>query len=79
MVLCNFTPVVRHDYRIGVPKPGRYREVFNSDCSRYGGSGVGNPGLVADETAWHNQPYSVSVTVPPLATIYMKCEGIQDD
>ncbi len=79
VVLCNFTPVVRHDYRIGVPKPGRYREVFNSDLSRYGGSGVGNPDLVADETPWHNQPCSVSVTVPPLATIYMKCEVIQDD
>jgi 1,4-alpha-glucan branching enzyme len=79
VVLCNFTPVVRHDYRIGVPKPGRYREVFNSDLSRYGGSGVGNSDLVADETAWHNQPCSVSVTVPPLATIYLKYEVIQDD
>ncbi len=79
IVLCNFTPVVRHNYRIGVPKPGRYREVFNSDLSQYGGSGVGNPDPVADETAWHNQPCSVSVTVPPLATIYMKWEGIQDD
>jgi 1,4-alpha-glucan branching enzyme len=79
VVLCNFTPVVRHDYRIGVPKPGRYREVFNSDLSRYGGSGVGNPDLVADETAWHNQPFSVSVTVSPLATIYMKYEVIKDD
>ncbi len=79
VVLCNFTPVVRHNYRIGVPKPGRYREVFNSDLSRYGGSGVGNPDLVADETAWHNQPCSMSVTVPPLATIYMKYEVVQDD
>jgi 1,4-alpha-glucan branching enzyme len=79
VVLCNFTPVVRHDYRIGVPKPGRYREVFNSDLSRYGGSGVGNSDLVADETAWHNQPCSVSVTVPPLATIYLKYEVIHDD
>jgi len=79
VVICNFTPVVRHDYRIGVPKPGRYREVFNSDLSRYGGSGVENPDLVAEETAWHNQPCSVSVTVPPLATIYMKYEVIQDD
>jgi 1,4-alpha-glucan branching enzyme len=79
VVLCNFTPVVRHSYRIGVPKPGRYHDVFNSDLSLYGGSGVGNRDLVADETPLHNQPYSISVTVPPLATIYMKCEVIQDD
>jgi 1,4-alpha-glucan branching enzyme len=78
VVLCNFTPVVRHDYRIGVPKAGSYREIFNSDSSRYGGSGVGNPDLVAVASPWHGQPCSVSVTVPPLATIYLKHEVIQD-
>lgn len=75
LILCNFTPVVRHGYRIGVPKQGRYREVFNSDLPQYGGSGQYNPELVAEETAWHNQPYSINLTVPPLAAIYIKYES----
>ena len=72
IILCNFIPVVRHEYRIGVPQPGRYREVLNSDLSQYGGSGQHNPHLETDKVAWRNQPYSLSLTVPPLATIFIK-------
>lgn len=73
IVICNFTPVVRHDYRIGVPDPGSYQEVFNSDWEQYGGSGQANRGLLATEDkAWHNQPYSLNLTIPPLAAIYLK-------
>ncbi|HWR56829.1 MAG TPA: 1,4-alpha-glucan branching protein GlgB [Negativicutes bacterium] len=79
VVVSNFTPVVRENYRIGVPQPGRYREVFNSDALAYGGSGVANPVLAADELAWHNQPCSLSMTLPPLATVYIKCEIRRDD
>ncbi|WP_429158929.1 1,4-alpha-glucan branching protein GlgB [Desulfitispora alkaliphila] len=75
VVLCNFTPVVRWEYRIGVPKLGRYREVFNSDWSQYGGSGqLSGAAIQAEEEPWHNQPYSIVVKAPPLATVYFKCE-----
>lgn len=73
VVLCNFTPVVRHGYRIGVPQLGCYEEIFNSDQQQYGGSGQENSGqLTAEKLPWHNQPYSLTVTVPPLATIFLK-------
>jgi 1,4-alpha-glucan branching enzyme len=72
LIICNFTPVVRHEYRVGVPKAGRYQEVFNSDSVQYGGSGVGNSDLIAEETAWHNQVFALSITVPPLAVLYIK-------
>ncbi|MDR3562247.1 MAG: 1,4-alpha-glucan branching protein GlgB [Negativicutes bacterium] len=72
VVLCNFTPVVRQGYRVGVPMAGRYHEVFNSDSEQYGGSGQHSGDLVTEKLAWQNQPYSLSVTVPPLATVYFK-------
>ncbi|MEO5374783.1 MAG: 1,4-alpha-glucan branching protein GlgB [Alphaproteobacteria bacterium] len=73
VVICNFTPLVRENYRIGVPKPGLYAEVFNSDAGIYGGSNVGNAGMVmADEHAMHNQPYSVSLTLPPLGGVILR-------
>jgi len=74
VVISNFTPVVRHNYRLGVPVAGQYCEVFNSDLSEYGGSGVENPILMAEKIAWHSQPCSLVLTVPPLATIYLKYE-----
>ena len=74
VAVCNFTPVVRHGYRIGVPQAGRYREVFNSDWPRFGGSGVANGEQTPEKLTWHNQPYSLSLTLPPLAAIYLKCE-----
>jgi 1,4-alpha-glucan branching enzyme len=72
IVLCNFTPVPRHDYRVGVPRPGRYRERFNSDAREYGGSGVGNGGMVvAEEMPAHGLPCSLRLTLPPLATLLL--------
>ena len=74
-VICitNFTPVVRYDYRIGVPELRRYKEILNSDGAAYGGSNLGNDGnLHADEIPQHDRPYSVSLTVPPLATVWLQ-------
>ena len=73
VVLCNFTPEVRHDYRIGVPKKGEYREVFNSDAEEFGGSGVKNEGaLHTEDVPWHDREQSLVITVPPMATIYLR-------
>jgi 1,4-alpha-glucan branching enzyme len=71
--LCNFTPVPRHEYRIGVPVGGVYREVLNSDAGVYGGSNLGNLGEVrAEAVAWQGQGYSLKVTLPPLAVLVLK-------
>ena len=72
--VANFTPVPRENYRIGVPRAGRYRELFNSDDSRYGGSGMANTTLTATAAESHGLPFSLDVTVPPLATIYLQPE-----
>ena len=73
VVALNFTPLPRNSYRLGVPAPGHYRELFNSDSTYYGGSNIGNSGeIVAEELPWMNQPYSISVTLPPLAGIILK-------
>ena len=69
--ICNFSPVVREGYRVGVPTPGRWREVLNTDAATYGGSNVGNLGEIdAEQIAWDGQPASATVTVPPLATVW---------
>jgi len=70
---CNFTPVPRQGYRIGVPKAGLYRELFNTDSELFGGANVGNAGAVwADEIAFHGRPASLNVTIPPLAVVAFK-------
>ena len=70
VVVSNFTPVPRTGYRIGVPAAGFYREAINSDAEGYGGSNVGNMGGVqAEAVESHGQPYSVALTIPPLATM----------
>ncbi len=70
---CNFTPVVRHGYRLGVPEPGFYREILNSDSQLYGGSDVGNSGgVTAEEHSCHGRRYSIVVTLPPLAVVVFK-------
>ena len=84
VVVCNFTPVPRHDYRIGVPRAGYYGEVLNSDSELYGGSGVGNlGGQSASAESWMGQPAMLSLTVPPLGAIYLelkeKGNGIDED
>lgn len=73
IVVCNFTPVVRHDYRFGVPQPGTYVEVLNSDDTRFGGSGVVNEGeFTAEDIPMHGMDQSLSLTLPPLAAIYIE-------
>jgi 1,4-alpha-glucan branching enzyme len=62
-----------HDYRIGVEGPGEWQEVLNTDATIYGGSGVHNAGrLVAEPVPWHGKPYSLRITVPPMATLALK-------
>lgn len=78
-VVCNFTPVVRYHYRIGVPDAGIYEEVLNSDAKIFGGSGVENAGkLHTDVLPMHGQEQSLSLTLPPLATIFLKCTDVED-
>jgi 1,4-alpha-glucan branching enzyme len=72
-VVCNFTPVPRHNYRLGVPEGGWYGEIFNSDSAYYGGSNVGNyPGVMAEESESHGRPFSIELTLPPLSVIVLK-------
>jgi len=72
VVVSNFTPVPRDGYRIGVPLPGLYREVLNTDAEMYGGGNVGNlGGVTADDTESHGQPCSVTLTLPPLGTVML--------
>ncbi|QEL20034.1 1,4-alpha-glucan branching protein GlgB [Limnoglobus roseus] len=72
VVVCNFTPVPRYNYRIGVPCPGYWKEALNSDAATYGGSNVGNNGGVhAEFLPMHGQPYSVNLTLPPLGVVFM--------
>ncbi|MDP2879169.1 MAG: 1,4-alpha-glucan branching protein GlgB [Sulfuricella sp.] len=71
-VILNFTPVPRRSYRIGVPRPGLYREIFNSDSLYYGGSNLGNgEGAASENTPWMGYPHSIIITVPPLAGIVL--------
>ncbi len=73
IVICNFTPQVLADYRIGVDTPGEYTEVFNSDASRFGGSDVKNKSALRSEAVpWHGRKQSLAVTLPPLAILYLK-------
>ncbi len=76
LVVGNFTPVVRENYRIGVPEEGRWLEVFNSDAECYGGSNVGNGGgILAEQTPAHGQPMSLSLTLPPLGVVILMPQG----
>lgn len=75
LVVCNFTPKTHLNYRVGVPEEGVYKEIFNSDDHSHGGAGNLNEGsLKTEKTSWHGQPFSLSVKVPPLATMYLKKE-----
>jgi 1,4-alpha-glucan branching enzyme len=68
LFVCNFTPVPRHNYRVGVPDPGYYREIFNSDAEMFGGSNVGNGGgRMSEPIGYNNHYHSLSITLPPLA------------
>jgi 1,4-alpha-glucan branching enzyme len=71
LAACNFTPVPRTGYRIGVPHPGYWAEVLNGDAQEYGGSGMGNRGGVeAEPTECHGRPYSLELTLPPLSVVF---------
>jgi 1,4-alpha-glucan branching enzyme len=73
LVTGNFSPVIRNGYRVGVPKPGYYREIMNTDSHLYGGSNFGNGGGVeAQAFACHGLPYSVVVSLPPLAVVWFE-------
>jgi len=73
LVVCNFTPVVRKDYRIGAPEGGYWKELLNSDGMEYGGSGQGNAGgVMADNIPMHNRGFSLKMTLPPLGVIIFK-------
>lgn len=76
IVISNFTPVPRHDYRIGVNVAGQYHEILNTDSAFYEGSNFGNGGTVESEAIpSHGRDNSISVSIPPLATLYLKYQG----
>ena len=80
IVISNFTPVVREGYRFGVNSAGEYREILNSDDLHYKGSGVSAGTTVETEEVWsHGKPNSLSVTVPPLATVYLYQAAVKDE
>jgi 1,4-alpha-glucan branching enzyme len=76
LVVCNFTPVPRHNYRVGVPRGGGWREMLNSDGREYGGSGQGNiGGADAAPISAHGRLHVLTITVPPLSTVFFKSEA----
>jgi 1,4-alpha-glucan branching enzyme len=75
VVVCNMTPVPRLAYRIGLPRRGRWSEVFNSDAAIYGGSNTGNGGVIhSDDYPSHGKEQSAALTLPPLATIVLRAD-----
>jgi 1,4-alpha-glucan branching enzyme len=76
VVANNYTPVPRHGYRLGVPEPGHYTEILNTDAREYGGSGVMNGGTVGSEPIeFHGFEHSIAITLPPLGSAWFKREG----
>ena len=72
----SFTAVPRTGYRVGVPRAGRWGELLNSDAHAYGGRGWGNFGGVdAEAVPAHGRPYSLKLTLPPLAALFLRAEG----
>jgi 1,4-alpha-glucan branching enzyme len=75
LVCCNFTPVPRYDYLVGVPRDGYWKEIINSDATAYGGSGLGNfGGVTSRPVSIHGRPHSLTITLPPLSIIVFKPE-----
>ena len=80
VVACNFTPVPRHNYMIGVPQKGFWQEILNSDAALYGGSGQGNfGGMEANPTGVHGRPYSLTLTLPPLGIVAFRPASTVDN
>jgi len=76
LFVCNFTPVPRHNYRVGVPLECNWKEMLNSDAPLYGGSGQGNMGgLMAAPLPIQGRPYSLNLTLPPLAVLVLRPEA----
>jgi 1,4-alpha-glucan branching enzyme len=76
LFVCNFTPVVRQNYRIGAPCDGYWKEILNSDAALYGGSGQGNlGGLTAAPLPIHGRPFSLNMTLPPLGIVVFRPES----
>jgi 1,4-alpha-glucan branching enzyme len=72
---CNFSPVVREGFRVGLPEPGAWKEILNSDETRFGGSGQTNPrSVIAEEEPWHHQQWSGPITLPPLGVVWLRLE-----
>ncbi len=70
IIACNFTPVPRNNYRIGLPQEGKLIQIFNSDAKKYGGSGVSNQKEInIDDIEWNYRPYSVEISIPPLGAV----------
>ncbi len=72
IVACNFTPIPREKYRIGVPKSGKLKEILNSDAEKYGGTGTKNSNITVSETAWHGFDKSIEITIPPLGIVILQ-------
>ena len=72
IIVCNFTPSLLTDYRIGLPAPGKLKEVFNSDDKKYGGSGNSNKILKIQKEAFHGRDHSTEISIPPLGTVVFK-------
>jgi 1,4-alpha-glucan branching enzyme len=74
LIVLNFTPVPRLDYKVGMPRGGFWRELLNGDAREYGGSGIGNGGgCMAEPVSFHGRPFSLNLTLPPLAAVFFKC------
>ena len=72
IVICNFTPIVRENYRIGVPTNTKLKEVFNSDDKKYGGSGVSNKNIKITKTPWNSYENSIEIELPPLGIVILQ-------
>jgi 1,4-alpha-glucan branching enzyme len=80
IVICNFTPVTRQNYKVGVPKLGKYEEIFNSDSKKYGGQGIVNEKPIeANNQEWNNQPCSITMCVPSLSAVFLKLKQQKDE
>jgi 1,4-alpha-glucan branching enzyme len=80
LVVANLTPIVRHDYRVGVPRPGIWRERLSTDHKDFGGSGVTNRGwLRSEEPPWQGQDQSIRLTLPPLGVVFLKPQNARPD
>jgi 1,4-alpha-glucan branching enzyme len=79
IIICNFAPVLRENYRIGAPYKGEYIEVFNSDATQFGGWGNGNPEPIhSEDIPMHGYSQSIVLKVPPMATVYFKCKRSEE-